>query len=664
MPFRFSTKYILDNLSKTRRTKKQILSFAIDAGIVAFCLWSAFSLRYGEVYSDISNIPHLVLILPPATVLIFAGLGVYRWVVRTSSRRQFEQLLKGSLISAFILQTLLYLSPYTNAPRSVFIIYGVLIILTSVGVRLLWARVQNSDLELSGKPIVIYGAGAAGRQLVNLMKLSNDYHPEFFLDDDENLSEQLVSGVKVFNPNKIDIEKTLRKYEIDEVILAMPSLRGKSYSDKLKYLERFNLPVKTTPTIEEIVSGKSSPDEVRDIKLEDLLGRDPVQPDTKLFSEKIHNKRILVTGAGGSIGSELCRQILKFRPQALILYDNSEPSLYAIDQELKSTFPESYRLIVPCLGSVTDRARLNQVFQKHNPNTVYHAAAYKHVHLVESNPFEGVKTNVLGTRNVIDVSEKYHTNSFVMISTDKAVRPTNIMGASKRVAELTVQGRAANPEQCMKLSMVRFGNVLGSSGSVVPLFKKQISNGGPVTVTHPEMIRYFMLIPEAVSLVLQAGAMAQGGEVFLLEMGKPVKITDLAKAMIRLHGFQYYEDINSESTRKNREDTGFIEIKYTGIRDGEKLFEELLIDGNSTKTDHPKIYKAIEPFFESKKFEVYLKEIELAIEKEDEDILKSVFNQIVSGYKNETNRLDESVHANDVKNSLDIDYKLQTQFAQ
>lgn len=591
LPFKFTASFIRDNLSNTGRTRKQILSFAIDAGLVAFCVWAAFSLRLGQPYTNLTNIWHLMLLLPPITVFIFAGLGVYRWVVRASSSREYEQLLKGGLVSSMILLLVLYLFPITFAPRSVFLIYGVLLVLSVISARVTWARIHNSDAEKSGKPIAIYGAGAAGRQLVSLMRLSNEYHPEFFLDDSYALIGSTIAGLPVFNPKDPSVSNHLKTYAVEEIVLALPSTTGDRYSQLLLSVEQFGLPIKTTPPITEIISGRSSPDEIRGIKLEDLLGREQVEPDVELLSKNITGKTVLVTGAGGSIGSELCRQIALLKPIRLIMFDNSEPSLYHIDQELAETI-EANGLsldLVPALGSVTDVARLEQIFNKYKPVTVYHAAAYKHVPMVEANPFEGVQTNVFGTRNTAEIAEKYNAEAFVFISTDKAVRPTNIMGATKRISEIVINTIAEKEGQKTKFSMVRFGNVLGSSGSVIPKFQKQIENGGPVTVTHKEMTRYFMMIPEAVSLVIQAGAMSEGGEVYLLDMGVPVKVWDLACAMVRLKG-KSVKILDDGVINKSE-----ILVKETGIRPGEKLFEELLIALDKTEaTAHAKIFKANE----------------------------------------------------------------------
>ncbi|MCB1757208.1 MAG: polysaccharide biosynthesis protein [Gammaproteobacteria bacterium] len=592
IPFNHTARFLFENLSNTGRTKKQLLSFAIDGGISAFSIWAAYSLRLGLPYTDLNNIWHLLLLMPAITVLTFAALGIYRWVVRTSTGRELEQIVKGAIISSTVLLIVLYLFPSTSAPRSIFAIYGALLIILSISVRMVWAKLHNFGVERQGKPVAVYGAGSAGRQLVTLMRLSSEYCPQFYLDDSHSLIGSTIMGLHVYNPKRADLHQLLKKHAIEELVMAMPSVQGERYSRILIDLQIHNIPLKTVPSVTDIVSGKKCPDEVRELKLEDLLGRSPVEPDQGLMAKTTRGKRILVTGAGGSIGSELCRQLLELKPQSMILFDNSEAALYQIEQTLLER-AEKKNLktpIIPRLGSVADANRLEEVFSKYQPQTVYHAAAYKHVPMVEANPFEGMKTNLFGTKTLVETAEKFLTETFVFISTDKAVRPTNVMGASKRLSEIVINTHAELKNQKTRFCIVRFGNVLGSSGSVIPKFTDQIKKGGPVTVTHRDMTRYFMTISEAVSLVIQAGAMSQGGEVYLLDMGEPVKIWDLAKAMIKLKGKSVRLADNGNTLFADS-----IEIRETGIRPGEKLFEELLITlDNATPTAHPKIFKADE----------------------------------------------------------------------
>ncbi len=633
-PFKFASRFLFENLANTGRTKKQLLSFFIDAIIVAFSIWAAFSLRLAEPYFFLNNIAHLLLFMPPLTVLLFASLGIYRWVVRSSSSRQFEQLIKGAIISSFGLLVVLYLIPITFAPRSIFLIYGLILIFLTTSYRFIWSRLHSDNLEATGKPVAIYGAGAAGRQLENLMRISCEYQPKFFIDDSYALIGSTVAGLNVYGSHNPTINQEFQKNEVAEIILAMPSISAERYSSIVSSLDSTNIPIKTIPSITDIVSGRKSPDDIQEIELEDLLGRDAVEPDYQLLQKHIRGKKVLITGAGGSIGSELCRQAANIGAHSIILVEHSEASLYEIQQELLEikNHDKSTVSIITALASVTDKRRIKEVFARYSPDTVYHAAANKHVPMVENHPFEGVKTNIFGTINVVLAAEKNRVKMFVLISTDKAVRPTNIMGATKRIAELVLQARAAIVNQKTTYCMVRFGNVLGSSGSVVPTFKKQIKNGGPVTITHQDMTRYFMTISEAVSLVIQAGSIAKGGEVFLLDMGNPVKIINLAKAMIRLHGGRVL-GIN-ESTEQQTEN-GSIEIAITGIRPGEKLFEELLIDKqSSSKTVHPKINKGSELFIESEELERECLEPLLdAVERLNVSSLKKVIAKHVTGYR-------------------------------
>ncbi|MDO6462226.1 nucleoside-diphosphate sugar epimerase/dehydratase [Granulosicoccaceae sp. 1_MG-2023] len=632
IPFQFSLAYLLNNLSNTGRTKKQLLSFALDGALVALCLWGAYSLRLSRPYDDLADIAWLMLLLPPLTVFVFAGLGVYRWVVRTSSARMFEQLFKGVLVSSLMLPVLFMLLPVRFAPRSVFVIYAALLLISTISYRSLWARWHNGKVQAAGKPVAIYGAGSAGRQLLNLFNLGRDYHPEFFIDDNPALWGTRISGVRVYRPDNATLRALLKKYAVEEVILAMPSVKGQPYADIIARVESLGAQVRTMPSISEIVSGHSALDEIREVNLEDLLGREPVMPDIALLERNITGKVVLVTGAGGSIGSELCRQIVLHRPRHLLLFEQSEPALYQIHQELSASSPAGVR-VTPVLGSVLDFNRIKLVFERQRPQTVYHAAAYKHVPMVEDNPFEAIKTNVLGTRRILQACQRNAVESFTLISTDKAVRPTNVMGASKRLAEMLVQTLAANAGDPGRYAIVRFGNVLGSSGSVVPLFTRQIQNGGPVTVTHPDMTRYFMTIPEAASLVMQAGAMAQPGdvEVFLLDMGEPVRILDMAKALIRLHG--YVPVLNRQIEQVGAAEMA-IPIAFTGMRKGEKLYEELLVDKASARaTEHTRIFKSSEKDYDSRQFYVLLEEGVLrSVFSEDKKLLLQSLKRLVPGF--------------------------------
>ena len=624
VPFELSLGFLRDNLASTGRTSKQVLSFGTDAALVAFCVWAAYSLRLSVVYTDWRNILWLLVLVPPFTVVVFAGLGIYRWVIRASSPRQFEQLLSGVVASSVFLLILQAILPVRFAPRSVFLIYGLLLLTSTIGVRALWARWHSHGAHLGGKPVAVYGAGAAGRQLVQLMKYGRDFHPEFFIDDNPALQGRSVGGLRVLSADAAGLKTAVRRHAIEEIILAMPSVRGEPARRILQRIEKLGLPVKTMPSVQEIISGKRAPDELRAIRLEDLLGRAPVQAIPSLLGVTIAGKSVLVSGAGGSIGSELCRQALQLKPSRLIILDVSEFALYQIHQELQREAANSGGTeIVPVLATVLDDARLQRIFDRWRPDSVFHAAAYKHVPLVEENPFEGLRTNVFGTLNMAKAAAAAGASVFILISTDKAVRPTNVMGASKRLAERVVQDLAQEPANTgTAFSMVRFGNVLGSSGSVVPLFTDQILAGGPVTVTHSEVTRFFMTIPEAVSLVIQAAALADNGQVFMLDMGEPVKIVDLAKALINLHA------------QNTGEDPATIKIRFTGLRSGEKLYEELLVSEDDVfSTAHPKIFRAREvSVLKACAGSEWLGELSDIIYREDIKAARSLLCRLVEGY--------------------------------
>ncbi|TWV82422.1 nucleoside-diphosphate sugar epimerase/dehydratase [Moraxella sp. VT-16-12] len=475
---------------------------------------------------------------------------------------------------------------------------------------------QNSVRKDS---VVIYGAGAGGRELFYHLCNKNEYHVAGFIDDNKTLDDDNIEGVGIYEP--IHLKSIIDQYGVKIVILAIPSLPQKRRLEIYGFLNQFPVKVLTLPNLTDILLGRANTSQIYDIQLEDLLGRNVVKPLGDLLNKNITNKTVLITGAGGSIGSELARQVVKLNPKTLILFDVSEYALYTIETELKKG--NDALPIFSMIGSVLDNIVLSHIYSKFYVDTVYHAAAYKHVPMVEHNPFAGVINNFIGTANCVRAAIKAGVDTFILISTDKAVRPTNIMGCSKRLSEIVCQGLAANPNHKTKISMVRFGNVLGSSGSVIPLFKRQIQEGGPVTVTHPEITRYFMTIPEASQLVIQAGAMAMGGDVFLLDMGKPVKINDLAQKMIRLSGHAI----------KNQSNPDGIDIIYTGLRPGEKLYEELLISGEGLqKTEHPLIIKAMEKSFPIDEIEIF--ESNLLKAYEDNNILWLI-NQLsyfVDGY--------------------------------
>ncbi|GBO83156.1 polysaccharide biosynthesis protein [Marinobacter salsuginis] len=566
------------------RFHKRLVSVFVDVLALFFALWAAFSLRLDQQVW-IPNQGQLVVcgLTVVCTIGVFIKLGLYRAVVRYLSDRAFLTVISGVVISAITLILLGYWLEI-QVPRSVPIIYGALAFIfvsgTRMTVRMLVHRPKNRNKQF----VAIVGAGETGLQLANALEQGTEYHPCAFITLRKGNHRALVNGIPVYDISHI--ERAVKEHRIKRLLLALDANSGIDRKRLLKKLEPLAIPVQTVPTMSELVAGQARINDVRDLEIEDLLGRDPVQPDNAQVARSLYNGAVMVTGAGGSIGSELCRQIIQHRPSKLVLFEQSEYSLYAIERELQAINRiEGLSVeIHALLGSVTHRRRCEIAMRSFGIETVYHAAAYKHVPLVEHNVIEGVQNNVFGTFHVAEAAIAAGVKRFVLISTDKAVRPTNVMGASKRMAELVLQGLAQRQSDTI-FSMVRFGNVLGSSGSVVPLFRDQIRDGGPVTVTHPDIIRYFMTIPEASQLVLQAGSMGQGGEVFVLDMGEPVKIADLARKMIHLMGLLEKTD--------DRPD-GDIEIVFSGLRPGEKLYEELLIGDNPQGTAHPRIMMARE----------------------------------------------------------------------
>jgi FlaA1/EpsC-like NDP-sugar epimerase len=489
------------------------------------------------------------------------------------------------------------------------------------GARLL-VRFLVSDFLVTGRiPVLIYGAGKAGRQLYNVVSQSDEYRVVAFIDDDRKMHKTTIQGVTVFRRKYL--HKLVEKHKVEKVLLAMPSATRSERRSVIEVLSAYPVEVMTIPNLSDIVSGELQIDQLKEVAIEDLLGREQVAPNQALLEKNIKDKTVMVTGAGGSIGSELCRQIVKHQPAALILFEASEFSLYQIDRELRQLAPKLN--LVPIMGNVQNPQRLVQTMKAYQVDTVYHAAAYKHVPMVEFNVVEGIQNNVLGTYRAACAAIEANVASFVLISTDKAVRPTNVMGTTKRLAELGLQALAKGykKQHNTLFSMVRFGNVLGSSGSVIPLFKTQIAKGGPVTVTHEDIIRYFMTIPEAAQLVIQAGAMGKGGDVFVLDMGKPVRIAELAKNLIHLSGLEVKDSRNPD---------GDIEILYTGLRPGEKLFEELLIGDCVTKTSHDRIMTAQEVSMEQVEYNQLLDDLQQAAQEYDQQALRELMLQAPTGF--------------------------------
>ncbi|MDX5407755.1 MAG: polysaccharide biosynthesis protein [Chromatiaceae bacterium] len=565
------------------RAVKRLISVSADMFFLISSLFAAYFLTQHEQRTDVPQIALAFAITLPVTLFIFTKLGLYRAVIRYIGQHALGAVLSGIVSSAFILALLFGVLQVHDKGNLIFV-YAILALVTSGGLRLLARMFLVQRNNGHKERVLIYGAGSSGRQLAQALINGEQYHPVVFVDDDTTLHRSTILGVPVGAPAQIT--SLIKSHNISRILLALPSVSRARRREVLDALEELPIPVQSIPGMSDLVDGSMRIDELQDVKIEDLLGRDPVAPKAKLMQANIKGKVVMVTGAGGSIGSELCRQILRCEPTVLVLFELSEFGLYSIEQELSSLIKQQeldIRLI-PVMGTVQRRSRLETVMKAFNVQTVYHAAAYKHVPLVEYNVVEGVRNNVFGTWYAAEAAISAGVETFVLISTDKAVRPTNVMGASKRLAELVLQALAQR-QSTTRFCMVRFGNVLGSSGSVVPLFREQIRKGGPITVTHKDIIRYFMTIPEAAQLVLQAGAMGKGGDVYVLDMGEPVKIADLAKRMIHLMGLEVKDEIHPN---------GDIEIKFTGLRPGEKLYEELLIGENVRETAHPRIMAADE----------------------------------------------------------------------
>jgi len=614
--FSASLDVVLRNLVNTGRGRKQAISMLVDSVLAVFSLWASYTLRHGQLFSDFYHTWYLFVLLPVVTVLLFSGLGVYRWVIRSINDRLARQLLKGSLVSGLALLVAFFLIPPDRAnPRSLFIIYALLLFLSTLGVRTLWRAFFQSDYK--GEPVAIYGAGSGGLQLASLLSSANQYRPIVFIDDDPQLTKSTLLGLPVISGTDLELNSTLARRDVSKIILAMPGLSSADYHRKLQSVNKLDLPVLTMPSVMELVSGMAQADEIRDVSIKDILGRTEVAPDADLMAKRVTGKTVLVTGGGGSIGSELCRQVMYLSAKRLIILDNCEANLYHITEELaKSPFSALAQAtpFTPLIGSVLDKNRIQQLFAKYDIDTIFHAAAYKHVPIVEAQPDQGVEVNVFGTLTVLDCAIEAGASDFTLISTDKAVRPTNSMGASKRLAELVLQAKA-NLGCGTRISMVRFGNVLGSSGSVVPKFKRQILEGGPITLTHADVTRYFMTIPEASQLVLQASAIAKGGDVFVLDMGEPVKIEELATTMVRLYG---------KELRRDTGDSNDIDIIIEGLRPGEKLYEELFISDSSYATEVQKISTTNELWLEWEYLEQKLNKLMRFVRVQDANAIRSI----------------------------------------
>lgn len=614
----------LTRLFRLKRRYKLALQLLADSTLIIVSFAAAMALRL-ESFHFAAN-PRVwlaIAIALPVSLVVFLQLGLYRAVVRYITRKSLDAIVIGVLASSAVL----FIEAQVHGlpvPRSVPAIYAVLAMGSIGGVRVFIQVLFFGHQAKKKTRVIIYGAGESGCQLVRALRHSPEYAPVAFVDDAEALHGAEIGGFRVYAPSKLD--RLVENTGAGIVLLAVPSATRAARRAILERLEPLPVHVQTIPGMADIVSGKASINELREVSIEDLLGRDPVPPRPELMDANIRGKVVLVTGAGGSIGSELCRQIIRHRPDTLVLFELSELALYTIDDEMKAV-AERERLdvkVVPTLGSIQDTNRIETVLASFGVQTIYHAAAYKHVPLVEENVIEGLRNNVFGTLTTARAATAAGVEDFILISTDKAVRPPNVMGASKRLAELICQALAE--EGPTRFSMVRFGNVLGSSGSVIPRFRAQIEAGGPVTVTHPHITRYFMTIQEAAQLVIQAGAMARGGDVFVLDMGEPVRIVDLARRMIKLSGLTpYLKDGGGEAD-------GDIAIAFTGLRHGEKLYEELLIDADTTVTSHPLILTARERHIPWAELQDILDRLLVCCEAQDIESIRTLLKSAQTGY--------------------------------
>jgi len=572
----------------------------VGADLVALpaTLWLAITLRLGSTDHGDAASTLMFVALPVITIPVLAQMGLYRAVIRFISSRALVAALGGVTVSTAIIFLLTYFPGAGNVPRSSLAIYWSMALLYVGGSRYV-IRLLLAPGSGAASRVVIYGAGTAGARLAQAMSMSIEARPMAFVDDDRSLWGSVIGGLRVYRP--AEITRLRDEFGVDRVLLAMPSASRGVRRAVLEHIQAPGLRVQTVPDISDILAGNAQLEDVRDVEANDLLGREPVAPIQALVDACIRNKVVMVTGAGGSIGAELCRQISRLGPRRLVLFEMSELALYSIERELELLAQhEGLDLeLTALLGNAHHRNRLVEIMQAYGVQTIYHAAAYKHVPIVEQNVVAGIHNNVLSTWHAAEAALASHVETFVLISTDKAVNPTSVMGATKRFAEMVLQGLSTRGGRT-RFCMVRFGNVLESSGSVVPLFREQIRRGGPVTVTHPDITRYFMTIPEATQLVLQAGAMARGGDVFVLDMGKPVKIADLARRMISLSGLTVRDEQNPD---------GDIEIQFTGLRPAEKLYEELLIGSNVSGTEHPMIMRALEPCLSWPRVESLLEEL-------------------------------------------------------
>jgi len=612
----------LQYLLTLKRTNKRIISVLIDVLFILSAFWLSLIVRLDTTNVLINyHLWILVVFVCPVSIFAFIKFGLYKAILRYMSSKAMSVIAIGVAISAVSIVVISYFFN-VNIPRTVPIIYFAFAIIFIGGSRLILRSILATGLKRSGEAVIIYGAGVSGRQLMTSLMQSQEYHPCAFVDDDHLIQGSLIQGVRVYSPKLLS--ELANSYSVKIMLMAMPSATKIRRKEILKNVEYLPLHILTIPSMADLVSGKEKLSNIKEVDIDDLLGRDCILPRQDLMSSNTTNKIVMVTGAGGSIGSELCRQIIMFQPKKLILFEVSEYALYAIEREVKLISSNNgFEIeILPLIGSVQKESRILAILKNFHVQTVYHAAAYKHVPLVEHNVIEGVRNNIFGTLFMARAAIAASVETFVLISTDKAVRPTNVMGTTKRIAELILQA-LSKENNATRFCMVRFGNVLGSSGSVVPLFRKQIATGGPVTVTHPDITRYFMTIPEASQLVIQAGAMGKGGDVFVLDMGESVKIVDLARKMIHLSGYTINDQMNSE---------GDIKIEFSGLRPGEKLYEELLIGDNVIETHHERIMTANEDFLPMNELQIIIDKLDVACNNFDHELIRKILLAAPTGF--------------------------------
>ena len=640
-----------NSILSIHRYSKRTIAIITDIGLCILCTWLAFTLRLEELilFKDFNFYPALISVI--IAIPIFWLFGLYRTIFRYTGLSIIFTILASTFVYGLLYLLIIGVYSIQGVPRSIGILQPMLLFFAIISSRLVVKYIltinNNFQKSLNKKNVLVYGAGVAGRQLVIALENSPEFKVIGFLDDNDQLHRQVLLGQTVYSLSKL--EKLVKTNDISFVFLALPSINRNKRNQIIEKLNQYKLSVKTLPSISEIVDGRITISDIKDLNIDDLLNRDEVRPDTKLLNKNINSKTILVTGAGGSIGSELCRQIIRLKPNKLLLLELNEFALYKIYEEL--TVINKNLKIISLLVNAQDQERLETIFETFKVDTVYHAAAYKHVSLVEENICEGVKNNVFSTLSIAKASVNKKVSNLVLISTDKAVRPTNIYGASKRLSELCMQGiYEYNKDSSTHFSIVRFGNVLESSGSVIPKFKKQIKEGGPVTLTHKDVTRYFMTVTEAAQLVIQAGAMGKNSEIFVLDMGESVKIRDLIYKMINLSGFR---------VKDNKNQTGDIEVKITGLRPGEKLYEELLIGDDPQKTKHSKIQKTNDTFIPYEQLELNLNNLKNLLDNNRVNEVKNLLDKLIKLYKSNSDIVDhiytEQLSINKYKQKLSLD---------